>query len=411
MEIAIIGGGIGGLTAALALHREGVDCRIRVYENVREIRPLGVGINLLPHAVKELTALGLQDALRKALVEPKEFGFFTHHGQLIYQEPCGLAAGYKYPHFSAHRGDLHLVLYEAVRERLPADTVVLGHRCTRVEEGAGGVTLHFDGMQPRKADLAVAADGVNSVIRHQLYPDEGPPVFSGVNIWRGATRRKPYLTGGTICRVGGIFTTNKAVIYPIRNDIDGQGTQLINWAVEVFTDQQAPVDWNKPGRLEDFFDHFEDWHFDWLDVAALMQKSDMLFTYPMIDRDPLPRWTFGRVSLLGDAAHPMYPRGGNGGAQAILDAVALARHAKTQSSPVEVLKAYEAERLPLANGVVMQSRNAPPDVIIDEVERRTGGKRFNNIDDVMTREEMLKVLEKYKKVSGSDLDSVGRGAR
>lgn len=409
MEIAIIGGGIGGLSAALALHAQGVDCRIRVYENVREIRPLGVGINLLPHAVRELTALGLQDALRHALVEPKEFGFFTHHGQLIYREPCGLAAGYKVPHFSAHRGDLHLVLYEAVMQRLPADTVILGHRCTRVEDSAEGVTIHFDGAPPRKADLAIAADGINSVVRRQLFPDEGPPVFSGVNIWRGVTRARPYLTGGTICRVGGIFTTNKAVIYPIRNNIDGQGTQLINWAVEVFTRQQGAVDWNKPGRLEDFFPIFQEWHFDWLDVAGLMQNSEFLFTYPMVDRDPLARWTFGRVSLLGDAAHPMYPRGGNGGAQAILDAMALARHVKQGGK--DILRNYEEERLPLANGVVLQSRNAPPDVIIDEVERRTRGQPFENIDDVMSREEMLKVLEKYKQVSGSDLDSVGRAGR
>jgi 2-polyprenyl-6-methoxyphenol hydroxylase-like FAD-dependent oxidoreductase len=411
MEVAIIGGGIGGLTAALALHQQGVDCRIRVYENVREIRPLGVGINLLPHAVRELTELGLQQALYAALVEPKEFGFFTHHGQLIYREPCGLAAGYKYPHFSAHRGDLHLVLYEAVQQRLPADTVVLGHRCTGVEETADGVTIHFADAPPRKADLAIGADGISSVVRRQLHPGEGPPVFSGVNIWRGVTRAKPYLTGGTICRIGGIFTTNKAVVYPIRNDIDGHGAQLINWAVEVFTKEQGAVDWNKPGRLEDFFHHFKDWHFDWLDVAELMQKSEFLFTYPMVDRDPLGRWTFGRVSLLGDAAHPMYPRGGNGGAQAILDAVAFARHVKNGGSAKSILQAYEDERLPLANRVVLQSRNAPPDVIIDEVERRTGGKPFQNIDEVMSREEILKVQEKYKQVSGSDLDSVGRRSR
>ncbi len=408
MEIAVIGGGIGGLTAALAIHAQGVDCRIRVYENVREMRPLGVGINLLPHAVRELTDLGLQDALRRCLVEPKEFGFFTHHGQHIYSEPCGLAAGYKYPHFSAHRGDLHMVLYEAVKQRLPADTVVLDHRCTRVEETTDGVTIHFAGAPARKADLAIAADGINSVVRRQLYPDEGPPVFSGVNIWRGVTEAKPYLSGGTICRVGGIFTTNKAVIYPIRSNIDGKGTQLINWAVEVFTKEQGAVDWNKAGRLEDFFHHIKDWRFEWLDVAGLMENSKFLFTYPMVDRNPLPRWTFGRVSLLGDAAHPMYPRGGNGGAQAILDAVALARHMKNQRGPAAILKAYEQERLPLANAVVLQSRNAPPDVIIDEVERRSGGKPFDKIENVMSREEMLKVLDKYKQVSGSDLDSVGR---
>ena len=404
MDVAIIGAGVGGLTAALAIHHLGVDCRVRVYESAREIKPLGVGINLLPHCGRELTDLGVVDGLRSVAVEPKEFGWFTHHGQLIHTEPCGLRAGYAYPHFSIHRGDLQMVLYEAVKERLGPDCVVTAHRCTGVEED--GATLHFDGQPSRKADLAIAADGINSVIRQQFYPNEGPPVFSKVNIWRGVTHHKPFLSGGTICRVGGIFTTHKAVIYPIRNDIDGKGTQLVNWAVEVFTQEQGPVDWNKPGRLEDFHHHFADWHFDWLDVGKLMKDSEFLLTYPMVDRDPIPRWTFGRVSLLGDAAHPMYPRGGNGGAQAILDAVAFARHLKHGG---EVLKAYEAERVPLANKVVLQSRNAPPDVIIDEVERRTGGKPFKNIDDVMSKEEMLKVLDKYKQVSGSDLESVGRG--
>ena len=406
MEIAIIGAGIGGLTTALALHRHGVDARIRVYESAREIKPLGVGINLMPHCGRELTDLGVVDALRRVAVEPIEFGWFTHHGQLIHTEPCGLRNGYAYPHFSVHRGDLQMVLFEAVKERLGDDCVVTGHRCTAVDTETG--VVQFDGQPPVKADMIIGADGINSAVRRQLHPNEGEPVFSGVNLWRGVTRHKPYLTGGTICRIGGVFTTNKAVVYAIRNNIDGKGTQLINWAVEVSTDTRGPIDWSKPGRLEDFHHHFADWHFDWLDVAKLMQDSDFLLTYPMVDRDPLDRWTFGRVTLLGDAAHPMHPRGGNGGAQAIMDAVALARLSKKGGDARDILKAYEDERLPFANRIVLQNRKAPPDVIIDEVERRTGGKKFRNIDDVMTKEEMLKVLEHYKTVTGNDLDSVGR---
>lgn len=409
MDIAIIGAGIGGLTAALAIQREGVNARVRVYESARELLPLGVGINLMPHCGRELTHLGVVDALRRVAVEPIEFGWFSHHGQLIHTEPCGLRNNYAYPHFSAHRADLQMVLWEALKERTGPDCLALGYRATGVDTEAG--LVHFEGRPPVKADMIIAADGINSVIRKQLHPSEGPPVFSGVNMWRGVTKHKPFLSGGTVCRIGGVFTTNKLVVYPIRNNIDGKGTQLVNWATEVSTDTQGPIDWHKEARLDDFIHHFADWHFDWLDVAQLMRDADFVLTYPMVDRNPLDRWTFGRVTLLGDAAHPMHPRGGNGGAQAILDAAALARLLKKGGDARDILKAYEAERLPIANGVVLQNRKAPPDVIIDEVERRTGGKKFTNIDDVISKEEILKVLEHYKRVTRNDLDSVGRAER
>jgi 5-methylphenazine-1-carboxylate 1-monooxygenase len=415
MDIAIVGGGIGGLTLALALHKENVPAKIRIYEAAPEFKPLGVGINLMPHAMKVLTELGTLDALAKVGVEPKEFMFFTHHGQFVYREPTGYAAGFKYPHYSFHRADLHQVLYEAVIERLGRDVILMNHRCVRSEEGGDRVTLHFvdaNGKEQKshQADIAIGCDGIHSALRKQFYPNEGPPVFHGINIWRGVTRAKPFLTGGSVTRVGGLYTTSKLGIYPIRNNIDDEGNQLINWFAEVVTDVQYPVDWHKAGRMEDFYPIYKDWSFDWLDCAALIRNSDFILTYPMVDRDPVTRWTFGRVTLLGDAAHPMYPRGGNGGAQSIIDAVTLAELLKNTKDPVEALKTYDTTRIPTTSQIVMKSRTAPPDLIIDTVEKHTGGKRFENLDDIISQDELREIAQGYYRTAGQDLDTVGRRA-
>jgi 2-polyprenyl-6-methoxyphenol hydroxylase-like FAD-dependent oxidoreductase len=258
MQILIVGGGIGGLTAALALHACVPAARIRVLEAAPEIRPLGVGINLLPHAGRELSRLGLRDALSRVAVEPTERLYFTHHGQLIYREAAGVHAGYEWPHFSIHRGDLQMVLYGAVEERLGAETVLCGRRCIGVEQDEGGVTAHVADatgrpLPPLRADLLIACDGIHSAVRKAFYPGEREPVFHGINMWRGVTRAKPFLSGSSAARIGGLHTTGKLVVYPIRRDIDGAGTQLINWVAEIVTETREAVDWSKPGRLEDFY--------------------------------------------------------------------------------------------------------------------------------------------------------------
>ncbi|MDQ4062041.1 MAG: flavin-dependent oxidoreductase, partial [Pseudomonadota bacterium] len=391
-EVIIIGGGIGGLTLGLMLHERGIPCRI--YEAAPEIRPIGVGINILPHATKELTRLGLEEELARVAVTTKEAVFFNRFGQLIYREPLGRAAGYEWPQFSIHRGDLQMVLLDAFRQRAGDDRIVTGSRCTRVDQDGNGVVVHFanadggEALPPARGRVAVACDGIHSAVRRQLYPDEGDPRYSGVNMWRGVTRWPPFLSGASMVRAGWL-ATGKMVIYPIRNNVDAEGRQLVNWVAEIETPNYKRRDWNRPGRFEDFIGAFEDWHFDWLDVPELIRSAEAILEFPMVDQDPLPRWSFDRITLLGDAAHPMVPRGSNGAGQAILDARALTDCLMASADPAQALKAYEDRRLEATANVVRTNRTNPPDAILREVFVRTGDKPFGTIDEVISRDELV----------------------
>jgi 5-methylphenazine-1-carboxylate 1-monooxygenase len=400
-EILIIGGGIGGLTLALALHKRGIPCRI--FEAAPEFKPLGVGINMMPHAIRVLTSLGLQSNLEKYGVEAKEFTFFNRHGQFIMAEPCGKYAGYEYPHFSIHRADLHKVLVDAAMERLGAEFIHLGHRCAGVEQDSDGVTVRFETAEPRTGAIAIAVDGFHSAVRRQFYPDEGPPHFGGINMWRGVTRRKPFLSGASVTRIGTV-ARGKMTIYPIRQFDDG--TQLINWSTEQPRDDHKPNDWATPGRIEDFIEPFQNWQFDWLDVPGLIAGAEFILEYPMVDRDPVDKWTHGRVTLLGDAAHPMYPRGGNGGAQAILDTEIIAQLLDEMDDPSAALQAYEDERLAVTSNIVMTNRAQPPDVIIEKVEELTGGEPFERLEDIIDPTELVAISESYKNTAGYSLEKV-----
>lgn len=402
VEVLIVGGGIAGLVLALELHDAGIGCR--VYEAVPRITAVGVGINLLPHATRVLHQLGLGDALGEVGVLTKESVFFNRFGQLIFQEPAGRHAGYENPQYSIHRGDLQTVLLDAVRERLGPDAVVQDHRCVSVQQDDTGVTVFFQSSAedeerpPVRARAVVACDGIHSAVRKQFHPDEGEPQHSGINMWRGVTVGRPFLSGASMVRAGWL-DQGKLVAYPIRN-LPG-GDQLLNWVAETRTPRAQGRDWNREGRLEDFIGHFEDWHFDWLDVPAMMRASETVLEYPMVDQDPLDRWTFGRVTLMGDAAHPMVPRGSNGAGQAILDARSLRRHLEAaRDDPETALRAYEAERLPVTSQVVLTNRSTPPDVIIQEVWRRTGDRPFDAIEDVITAEELTQMSQRYKEIAG-----------
>ncbi len=413
MDVLIIGAGIGGLTLALSLHQVGVPCR--VFEAAEEFKAVGVGINLLPHAMRELGELKLQEKLESVGVETSELCFYNRFGQFIFKEPRGRAAGYSWPQISIHRGDLHAVLLEAARQRLGADRIQTGFKCVRIEQDGDGVWGQF--VEPRsgaslpaaRGSVAIGCDGIHSAVRKQLFPGEGPPVYSGVNMWRGVARCKPFLTGSSMA-LAGWLRTGKMVIYPIRKDIDANGHQLINWVAEIETPQHSQRDWNRIGRIEDFLGAFQDWTFGWHDYPQMVKASEVILEYPMVDQDPLPQWSFGRISLLGDAAHPMYPRGSNGSGQAILDARALAGCLKRCSSPEAALQAYDAERVEAANKVVLMNRTNPPDAILREVDERTGGKPFKSIDDVISPSELRSISESYKTVAGFEVKALNARA-
>jgi len=410
LNVIIVGGGIGGLTLALFLQRARIACR--VYDGAPQMLPLGVGINILPHASKAFAELGIDAALARVSVLTQEAVFFNRFGQLIYREPLGRHAGYEHPQFSVHRGELHQVLLDAVVERLGADAVVTGCRCVAIEEDQSGAVARFqssvtgESLPAQRADVVVGCDGLHSTVRKLLHPGDGPPLYSGVNMWRGVTVWPPILSGASMIRAGWL-KTGKMVIYPIRDNVDGGGRQLVNWVAELETPRHALRDWNRPGNVDDFIGAFETWHFDWLDVPQLIRKAETILEFPMVDQDPLPWWSRGCVTLLGDAAHPMYPRGSNGAGQAILDARALAEALRSCPNPADALKSYEAERLPFTAEVVRMSRRNPPDAILREVFERTGDKPFARVEDVISEDELVALSEGYKRVAGLDRKSPG----
>jgi 2-polyprenyl-6-methoxyphenol hydroxylase-like FAD-dependent oxidoreductase len=295
------------------------------------------------------------------------------------------------------------VLLSAVRERLGPDAVVTGHTCTGTRDEEGYVTAEFrtaDGAVVRvRSDAVIACDGVNSVIRKQLHPKEGEPRYSGVTMWRGVTVWEPFLSGGSMVRIGWL-DKGKLVIYPIRNNVDAQGRQLVNWVAERETPQRTERDWIRQGELADFASAYADWHFDWLDVPAFLEATDTVLEYPMVDQEPLDWWTAGRVTLLGDAAHPMVPRGSNGAGQAVLDARALRTALVAEPDVHGALQAYEHKRRPATAAVVRTNRANPPDAILREVSRRSGDRPFARIEDVISHEELAAISDGYKNVAG-----------
>ncbi len=399
MKINIVGAGMGGLAAALALHEAGHD--VMVYEGTETIQPLGVGINLLPHASVLLQPYGVVEALLDCGVATRELSYFNRHGQHIWTEKRGRYAGFETPQISLGRGDLQMKLLAAVKSRLGEDRVVTGHRLQsfRTEDGQGVATFTCaDGTTVDvSSEMLVCADGIHSVAREQMYPDQGLPRYSGRVLWRGVTWASPYLSGASMIMAG--HQSEKFVCYPI-TPVREDGKQLINWIAELEVAELLDrEDWNRAGQLDDFYPVFKDWDLEWLDVAGLIQNAQGIYEFPLVDRDPVDTWTDGHVTLLGDAAHPMYPIGSNGATQAIIDAHALTRSISDGGDVPAILARYERERLPATAAIVRANRqNGPEQCMQLAHERAPDG--FTNRDDVFAPGELQEMADRYKQLTG-----------
>ncbi|MFE5292412.1 FAD-dependent monooxygenase [Isoptericola sp. NPDC056618] len=400
LDIAIVGAGPAGLAAALRLHQRGF--RPRIYETVAQLRPLGVGIDVKVYGTKELEELGLLEEFRAISVDARDSIFYNNHGQEIYAERCGVHMGYLHEQRFVHRGYLQMLLYRTVLDRLGADSVVQGVRTLGYTQDGDGVTLdveHADGTRGQvRADVVVAADGINSVVRRQMHPASAEPHYSGITMYRGTTLMEPYRDGHTILHIGAPQIATM-IVYPIADDFEGTGKTLVNWVVERERDETVE-DWNAVGDVAEIVPLFDTVKLPFLDVQQMLRDAREVYLFPLIRHDPLESWTDGRVVLVGDAAHAMYPRGGNGACQAIVDGAVLAEKLATIDDPAAALKAFEAERLLKVNGMVMAHRGEGYEVIRRMVADRTNCEPFEDIETVLPLAEADEIFSKYHAMVG-----------
>ena len=423
LKVIIAGAGIGGLVTAIALHEIGVD--VHIYEAARELKAAGVGINLQPHAVLVLRNLGLLDALEAQAIETAELVFMNCHGQRILSEKRGKGAGYDIPQYSIHRGELHALLLRRTKELIGETNIHLSHSLESFSDNGDSITVNFTDRYTNQrisnvsGDILIACDGINSAARRQLYPHEGPAKFSGRMLWRSSVEDNPYLSGRTMLWAG--RADKKFIAYPISKPALLRGKSLINWIAELRirvvddpdTTPPTKADWTKSVPKSVFAPDFADWDFGWLSVPKLIEMSGEVYEFPMCDRDPVDRWSFGRMTLLGDAAHPMYPIGSNGASQAILDAECLAHCLSSEPDVVRALKIYEETRLPPTSAIVFANRGQGPDYVMQLCHERCpdGWKKEEGVESVIPREELNEIGERYKKIAGFDVASVNEKAR
>ncbi len=409
-RVLIAGGGIGGLATALTLHQIGVPCI--VFEAVREMRPLGVGINLQPNAVRELYDLDIGEAdLDRVGVPAKEWALVGLNGNDIYSEPRGLSAGYKWPQYAVHRGLFHMLLYDKVCERIGPDNVRLGCRVTGYQKtGDGGVSASIESADgasfEETGSLLIGADGIHSVIRAQMHPDQPPIHWGGAIMWRGTTMGRPIRSGSSFVGLG--THRHRLVFYPISQPDPRTGLAMINWIAEVTMDNSEgwqQTGWFREVATGDFMHHFDDWVWDWLDVPGLISQADSVFENPMIDRDPVPTWQDGPVVLLGDAAHPMYPTGSNGGSQAIVDSRELGAAMLEHGVSPAALESFDKKLCGPVSQVVLRNRSAGPFGLLHMVDERCGGV-FDNIDDIIPLEERTEFMRGYKSAAGFAIEQL-----
>jgi 2-polyprenyl-6-methoxyphenol hydroxylase-like FAD-dependent oxidoreductase len=405
MQVIIVGGGIAGLSAALSLHQIGVDCRI--YESVPRLAPIGHGINLQPNAVRELTALGLGERLARVGILTAELAFYNKHGQLIWSEPRGRAAGYRWPQISISRARLHEVLLAAIAERLEPQALVTGHHLTGLEQRRDQVVARFADPAGKPVgeavgDLLIGADGIHSAVRKHFYPGEAA-VFDGYLHYRGVVESEPYLTGRSMAVVG--HRTHRAIVYPIAALPNGK--VLINWLAYTKIPSGAPPleAWDTVADQSLAVDRFQGWTFPWLDIQGLFARTERVLQLPNVDRDPIPRWSFSRVTLIGDAAHPMQPVGAQAGSQAVVDGRVLAASLLATADPVEALVRYQDQRIAAMNDMIIRNRNLGLEAVLQMAEERAPDG-FARISDVLTLEELESTALSFKQAAGLDVESV-----
>lgn len=405
MKALIAGGGIGGMATALYLHRAGID--VEIFERAEDIRELGVGINMLPHAVEALTELGLLADMDSAGIRTHELIYANRLGQVVWQELRGTDAGHGHPQISIHRGRLLGLIHRAVVARLGGDAVRTGWQVDGFEQSTNGVVAQLssqDGTRKTaRGDVLIGADGIHSAVRAQLYPDEGAPIWNGVMLWRGCTAWPQWRDGRTMAIAGGNFA--KFVFYPIGIESGQSGIRLTNWAVMAKTGEAGSAprrseSWSRPGVLAEVLPFVRDrFRLDFVDPACIIEATPDFYEYPNCDRDPLPRWSFGRATLLGDAAHPMYPVGSNGASQAILDARSLAGHLNSSASVEAALEAYDNDRRPVTAEIVLANRQGGPEGVIDMIEARAPDG-FDDIEAIASHEEREAVVRGYARLAG-----------
>jgi 2-polyprenyl-6-methoxyphenol hydroxylase-like FAD-dependent oxidoreductase len=403
--VLVAGAGIGGLSVALTLHQIGVPCV--VFESVPEIKRLGLGINIQPNAVRELYELDFDsESLDTIGVQTREWVLVGLNGNEVYSELRGLRAGYKWPQYSVHRGGLQMLLYRAALERLGAASVRTGLKVTgyRNEPDGKGVTALLKSRSGKYSEvegsLLIAADGLHSAVRQQMYPAQPPIQWGGAIMWRGVTKGKPIRSGASFVGLG--THRHRVVFYPISAPDPLTGLADINWIAEITVDNSGgwpDGDWNKKVRHEDFMHHFEKWNYDWIDISAMLRGATEVFEYPMIDREPIPTWVEGNVALLGDAAHVMYPTGSNGASQAIMDARVLGAAMLEHGVNSKALQTYDTQLCPEMSQLVLRNRGAGPFGLLNLLDDRCGGV-FDNIDDVIPRAERDEFMMRYKIAAG-----------
>lgn len=408
MTVLVAGGGIAGMTMALTCHE--LDIPVRVFESVSQLRPLGVGINLQPNAVRELYDLGFEGRLDDIGLRATEWSLVGRNGNDVWSEPRGELAGYRWPQFSVHRGELQMLLYREVLQRLGTDVVHTGHRVVGYRSGPDSVAACVvgpDGEFEVEGDVLVGADGLNSAVRSQLYPDEGDPIWGGPVMWRGTSQAVPPRSGAAFLLVGDL--EQRFICYPISGPDPVTGLSTLNWIAERTYDPASSrfetSDWNRSVAIEKFIDLFEDWSWEWLDVPAMIRAADEVLEYPMVDRDPVPRWVDDRMALVGDAAHVMYPVGSNGASQAIVDTRVLGAKFVEHGVAPAALSAYEAELRDDVNELVLRNRGQGPVAILGLVHERCGGV-FDHIEDVMSRDEIEQFMARYKAAAGFAIDTL-----